>query len=530
MLTKKIKLKLWLLPIIAVISVSATAFITSYFFDYYHNASLFSPWHNFFRGNANTFRYSITAAATSLAATLGIMVAVVLLIVQLTANRYTPKVVDLFITHRSNLFLISLFIISIVYSLWVAHSINEDYIPRISAFVAMGFMTLCYSLIIPYFLHLFDMLKPTTIINQIRKEAIDAISRLKKDPSYNLKAKHIINTRLEQITDIALSAVERTDSEIAHHSVWALQSIVDIYIINKEHLHKEWYRVDKTEMLGASQTIIDEVVKTEAWLEFRAMRQMLMIFMVAAHKMPDVSSAVAQSYRAIGTTAMENKEEEVIDLVIRFFNSLLRVTINSKDIRANNDALYQYRLFAERIIEIYPVFSKTIAYYLSHYALLFVEYGIRQNFESAIYDLRKLNERADKKKIENLNEFLNDFLEFQYKIDYHKYPHLIKNLWKSYAILGSFFLLRDEVELAKKVYAQMKRIPLEVLLQIKIEILSITESHFWEITDRVMSYNYIPIKQREKLKEFFDWFLADLGILCEDEETKHILQNNEILE
>jgi len=510
---KKLRLKTWFLPIIGILGITAVLFITSYFFDYYHNGSVFSSWHNFFRGNANTFRYSITAAATSLAATLGIMVAVVLLIVQLTANRYTPKVVDLFITHRSNLFLISLFIISIVYSIWVSHSINEDYLPRYSALTSMGLMTICYCLIIPYFLHLFNMLKPITIINQIRKEAIDAIIRLKKDPSYNLRAKHIINIRLEQITDIALSAVHRTDSEIAHHSVWALQSIVDIYIVNKEHLHKEWYKVDKTEMLGTSQTVIDEVVKIEAWLEFRAMRQMLMIFMVAENKMPDVSSAVAQAYRAIGTAAVESKDEEVIDLVIKFINSLLRFTINSRDIRANNDTLYQYRLFAERIIEAYPDFSKTIAYYLSHYALLFVEHGIRQNFESAVYDLRKLNERADKKKVKNLQEFLNDFLEFQYKVDYHRYPDLAKSLWKSYAILGSFFLLRDEVVMARKVYSQMKRIPVDVLLQIKIEILSVTESHFWEITDRVMSYNYIPDKQREKLKEFFDWFLVDMGVL-----------------
>lgn len=512
---KKMKFKTWILSITAILGITAAIFFITYFFDYYHNGSTLSSWHNFFRGNANTFRYSITAAATALAATLGIMVAVVLLIVQLTANRYTPKVVDLFITHRSNLFLISLFIISIVYSIWVSHTINEDYIPRYSGLMAMGLMTICYSLIIPYFLHLFNMLKPITIINQIRKEAIDAIIYLKKDPSYNFKAKHIINVRLEQITDIALSAVHRTDSEIAHHSVWALQSIVDIYIINKEHLHKEWYKVDKTQMLGASQTVIDEVVKIEAWLEFRAMRQMLMIFMVAEHKMPDVSSAVAQAYRAIGTAAVESKDEEVIDLVIKFFNSLLRYTINSKDLRANNDTLYQYRLFGERIIETYPGFSKTIAYYLSHYALLFVEHGIRQNFESAIYDLRKLNERADKKKVENLEEFLNDFLEFQYKIDYNKYPGLVKCLWKSYAILGSFFLLREEVDMAKKVYSQMKRIPIDVLLQIKIEILSVTESHFWEITDRVMSYNYIQVKQREKLKEFFDWFLIDLGVLQE---------------
>lgn len=526
------------MPIVVTIFAAAALFFITYFFDYYYHGAPFSAWHNFFRGNANTFRYSITAAATALAATLGIMIAIVLLIVQLTANRYTPKAVDLFITHKANLFLISVFIISIIYSIWVSHTINEDYIPRYGGLVVMTLMTLCYTLIIPYFLYLFNMLKPTNIINQIREEAVDAIYKLKKNPSYDLRAKHIINTRLEQITDIALSAVQRMDSEITHHCVWALQSMVDTYLRTKKHLHKGWYKVDQTHIFGASQTVIDEVVKIEAWVEFRAMRQMMQVFTTTSGGMLDISSAVAQAYRSIGTTAAECGDKEVIDLVIRFFNTLLKHTVITNCVRANNDTLYQYRLFAERIIETYSDFAKTIAYYLSHYAILFVGHGGRQNFESAVYDLRKLNERANKKKIENAPEFLLDFLELQYKLDYYKHPGLVKSLWKSYAILASFFLLRENTELARKIYDHMKRIPLETVLEMKMEILSANESHFWEITDRVISYNYTPPKQREKLEEFFDWFLVDLGIIGKDaiagmralEEEKEKTKKEQLLE
>ncbi|MFH1453587.1 MAG: DUF2254 family protein [Armatimonadota bacterium] len=507
------RFKLWFIPITVTVSTAAVIFAVSYYLDYCANAPLFSPWENFFRGNANTFRYSLTAAATSLAATLGIMVAIVLLIVQLTANRYTPKVVDLFITHKGNLILISLFVVSVIVTLWISHSINDDYIPRYGGLFAMILMTICFSLIVPYFLYLFNMLKPINIINQIRREAIDTIHRLEKDPSYHLKAKHIINTELEKIADIALSAVQKMDAEIAHHCVWALQSIVDIYIVNKEHFHKDWYKVDKTHIIGASQTVIDEVVKIEAWVEYRAMRQLLQIFAMSSKKLAEVSSAVAQACRTIGTTAAESKQAYLVDLVMKFFNSLLKYTITTNDVRSNNDTLYQYRLFAERIIEINGDISKSIAFYLSHYAIIFAQHGGRQNFESAVYDLRKLNERAHKKKVENMDQFLREFLELQYRLDYRKKPRMVISLWKSYAILASFFLLRDEIEPARQIYAQMKRIPLDVLLQIKIEIFSVNESHFWEITDRVISYNYVPPKQREKLREFFNWFLEEMGLL-----------------
>lgn len=501
----------WIVITISVVIIAGLIFFITYSWDYSTNKPVYEYFYNLFAGDPVTFLYSLTAAAQCLAATLGIMIALVLVIVQLTANRYTPKVVDIFITHWANIFIISIFIISIIYTLWIAHSITASFVPRYSSLIAMSLVTICYSLILPYFLYLFNILKPINIINQIRDEAIMAVRRVHKDPSYDQKAKTIIINRMEQIADISLSSVQVMDSEITHHSIWALQSIINHYLMDKEAFHKSWYQVDEKHLLGLPRHIIEEMVKRESWVEFRVFRQFRVIFATAIGKMFDVNSAIAQAFRAFGIRSIEKNDIAVLELVIKYFNSLIRSSISMNDGRSAIDTLYQYRLLAERIIETHPDIAKKVVKYLNYYALIFVESGIRHTFETVAYDLRKINERAFKKQVAERGEYLEDFLRLQYKLDYNKNSKALRGLWRTYCTLASFFLIMKDEEAARTIYNELKRVPLEVLLELKMEILSVTEAHYWEINDRIINYDYIPPEQKERLNTFFDWFIKDIG-------------------
>lgn len=511
----KDKLNFWVIPVFFIVIIIVFLFMLTYSIDYtYEKEYLHNPfWYNLFRGDPNTFRYSLTASATSLAATLGIMMAIVLLTVQLTANRYTPKVIDLFIKHRMNLFLMAAFIVSIAYSLWVSHSICDDFVPRFGGILAISLMTGCFSIIIPYFIYLFNLLSPMNIIDQIKGEALDAVLKVKKDIKFEQEAKFIVSSRLEQITDIALSAVQRQDSEIAHRCTWALQNIIENYICQKKNIGEVWFKTDESLLLGSPRHIIEDIVKKKVWVEFKTLRHMHQIFIAASGKMRDVTSALVQAYRHIGFIATEIKDKDILDFIIKFFNTTLRTTVIQNDSRATNDTLYHYRILAERILTDYNDLSRKISYYLTVYAMLFIDYGIRQSFESVVYDLRKLNEKAYKKQAANIAELLEDFLRFQYRIDHKKHPRLLHGLWKSYAILGSFYLEKGQDSLAQKVFEEMKRIPIEIILELKISIERVTEPHFWEITDRIINYNFVPPNQRKYLEQFFEWFLLDLKVI-----------------
>ena len=500
----------WVLPSFSLILIMVLLFLLTYSIDYSRELPDHNLITNFFRGDTDTYRYSLTAAAGSLAATLGIMIAIVILIVQLTANRYTPRVVDLFITHRANLFIMPLFIITITYSLWVSYGINNEFLPRLSGSIAMCLMTVCYAIIVPYFIYLFRLLKPINIINQLSDETISLFSKVIKKEDYKDNDKIAINILIEQINDITSSAVQRMDSEIAHKSISAMQGIMEYYFKNKNHFSSKWYQVDDSYLVGSPRHIIQEMVKNRTWVEFKVFKQFSQIFVISLKGMRDINSSIFQTLRALGFETVDNKDSAVLDLIIKFFNTILRISLESKDMSATNDVLYHYRLLAEKSLEGYCEYSKKISNYFIVYGLIFLEHGLRQNFESVVYDLRKLNEKAVKKNVANSEELLEDFLRFQYMLDYKKHHKTMKCLWKAYAILGSFYMFRGNKEFALKVFEEMKRIPIETIIEIKVEIYKVYESHYWEITDRIINYNFVPENQKNYLSSFFDLFFKDI--------------------
>ncbi|MBI2265049.1 MAG: DUF2254 domain-containing protein [Armatimonadetes bacterium] len=505
------KVPLWIVLVVALLVPLFSGLTVFYFADLKRQHSMDLFWSHLLLGDPVTLRYTLTAAAQCLAATLGILVAVVLFTVQLTANRYTPKVIDVFVTRKGNILMLALFCFSILFSLWVAHTIHDAFVPQVGAVAAMALTTACYCLLIPYTLYLFDELEPDHIIDQIQKEAQIAIQKVHRNHSFDQKAKHIVSERIEQIAHIVLVSVQTVDSETALHGIQALTRTLSGYLRDKVAFHKSWYHVDERHIPGSPQSVVTEIVRREAWVEFRAFRKFRLIFAMGTGKMGEVPSAVAQSFRSLGIVATEQNDRAVLELLIKYMNSILRTAIVLANGQAINDTLYQYRLLSERLLETHPDVTKEMVNYLNYYAMILLETGIRRTFETVAYDLRKLNERAFKKKFPYREELLENYLALQHKVDYHQHTKSARELWKSYLILASFYLVMDDTESARMIYRAMEGIPLEVLLELKTEIMAITDPQFWEITDRIINYYFAPQEQKEKLEIFFDWFLSDLA-------------------
>ena len=109
--------------------------------------------HAFAVGAIGSVQFTVNTTAAALAATLGILMALVLLTVQLTAQRFSFNIVDIVLPSPVNLGIIMLFVISIAYSLWISVVISDDYIPELGTYLALGLATLCFALLIPYTLY-----------------------------------------------------------------------------------------------------------------------------------------------------------------------------------------------------------------------------------------------------------------------------------------------------------------------------------------------------------------------------------------
>jgi hypothetical protein len=194
--------------------------------------------HAFAIGAIGSVEFTVNTTAAALAATLGILMALVLLTVQLTAQRFTFNIVDIVLPSPINMGIILLYVVSIVSSLWISVVISDDYIPVVGTFVALGLATLCFALLIPYMLFLFKVLHPSNLLTTFRKEVIEAARAASN--SGDISANHArAAERIENIGDVGRSAVNLADADTARRQSGHCTGTLHDYLEIKRSLPTE---------------------------------------------------------------------------------------------------------------------------------------------------------------------------------------------------------------------------------------------------------------------------------------------------
>lgn len=117
----------------------------------------------------------VVTLAEVLSGMLGFTLSVVAIVVQLSADRFTPKVTELFLREKTNFYLFSFLILANVVSLWssVALGFYED--PQLLIGLNLLLGTASFLVLIPYFSFVFHFLQPTSIIRRIEQQVQQAI-------------------------------------------------------------------------------------------------------------------------------------------------------------------------------------------------------------------------------------------------------------------------------------------------------------------------------------------------------------------
>src|SRR6187549_2425649 len=85
----------------------------------------------------SSVQFVLNTNAAALTSAMSVLIALVLLTVQLTAQRYSFSVLSIFVQDRVNAALIGLFIVTIVYNLWLGLILRDEYIPGLEVILAM---------------------------------------------------------------------------------------------------------------------------------------------------------------------------------------------------------------------------------------------------------------------------------------------------------------------------------------------------------------------------------------------------------
>lgn len=450
-----------------------------------------------------------------IAGVLGITITVVAIIVELAANRYTPRVTDLFVKSPTNLCVLGFFVTTGLLCIWVSLTgAHEGFTPRVGIAVSIFTSTACMLLLLPYFAFVFSFLDPHNVVAHMGRSTLKAIQRGDASDAVRVaRAKHLAVQGIEQLADVALNAIEHKDKGICMHAVDTLGEIAYDYLSVKHEMSPTWFHLDRSlrenpDFVSMQEDVLSDIEDGQFWFEMKVLRQYQMLYGETLNRMRDINYLIAINTRQLAELSLETGHDRSGDVAVKFFNTFLRATINGRDIRTAYNVLNQYRILAETCLRTghFDV-AVEIAGLFKYYGQLGFTMGLPFVLETAAYDLCTLNELAFDLDVPVRDKLLTIFLDVDKEAEEnHEFEASLRGVRKAQVKLATYYLTHDAEDLSRAIFDDLRGEKPGRLKSIRDELEGITSRDFWEISDRGVNFDYLEPVRRESLATFFGWF------------------------
>lgn len=500
----------WLVPFVLVAGLSLLLYVGLRWVDFLASPGVTSFFDVLLLSQAEEVESAIGSLSEVMVAILGLVITVVAIVVQLAAQRYTPKLVELFIVDRINIAYFVLMVVATMYSLLLNYSIQSDFLPFWGAFTLLAMAVAVMGLLIPYFQHVFHFLTPDNIIRIIRRNARSAMRKVQTRKLRKGEVRRVQNdvaNAMAQISDISLSAVSQMDRNVALMSVRSLKDVTVDHLLVKRRMPRRWFIPLKEHFPAISTDFIHELYVGRNWVEMKGFLDMELIFKMAIRDMPDAVSAIANSTKIIGLYAIKLKDNQVLQDVIQFFNTFLRHAVNARNPKAIYNLFYQYRLLAEEVLVVDRRLAERIAFYFKYYGQTAQSYNIPLILVTASFDLAQLLKRAYELQVPNIHTLVDTFLEVDDNPATQANEFDLRSVRKAQLNFASYLLSMGDDELVLRIVEDMKVEPQSRMEAIRNEMMAVQDRKFWEVTDRGVDFFYMDEDQKHYLNEFFTRYL-----------------------
>lgn len=446
-------------------------------------------------------------------AVLGIAITVVSIVLQLSATRYTPRVTELFFRDRTNLIVMGFFVVTSVHCIWATVATHQRFFPRAIVFSTLAMMTVAVLALIPYFVYVFEFLNPRRVVAHLQEQSLrqalgkGAIRRI----SQTVRQTKVVEG-VEQLADVAVNAIQQKDRLLASGSVDALRDLIVRYMPQKSTLEKEWFAIgkmlqDNADFMVMSSESVQHLSRSHNWLEWKVLRQYQVVFSESVNRMLDVSERIAINTRTIGENALRCQDPKMLSMVLKYFNTYLRITINRKDVRTGYNVFDQYRQLAESLLYAgWKTQVLEVAEHFKYYGQIAHNSGLSFLTETAAYDLGTLCEVAHAATFTEERSLLNTLLEVDKAAETEAEERSLRGVRKAQIKLATYYLVQNAIPLARTIWKDMEHERHERLIGIRDELLAIKDREFWEVIDRGHNFEYLEPARRAKLATFFSWF------------------------
>jgi hypothetical protein len=509
----------WVTPIVVLTSISLLSFLGLYWIDVMWTGTQYAETpahtafhHRFLNFDPHAISDSLSQLAAMIAAVFGIVITVVSIIVQLSADRYTG-VARMFLRDRVNMTVFGFYLVVCVTGIWTSFSLQSHFVPRVAIVGILIATTFGLVLMAPFFGYVFWFLAPINIISRIRSDAVrtaangaDAQSKEK----VNIAQAATLNA-MEELTDITSNSISGKDKIIASGAVDALKDFAIAYLDFKQKARPAWFEIGSAlkqnpDFVAMDPESVEDLQTRKTWVEWKVMRQFLGIYNEALGAMRDINYLIAIDTRYLGEAASERKDEELMHLVYRFMNSYLRATLNAKDVRTAYNVMNQYRLLVEALIkDDNGKLALEGVKHMSYYGHVSFDMKLVFVTETVAYDISTICQQAHEMESDQEDAMLAQFLNLDRPLRTQSQESALLGVRKAQVKLAAYYLAKGVEDKARRIADDMRSEPAPRLSQIRESLERVTTKDFWEIIDRGRNFEYMPPEQREKLAVFFGW-------------------------
>ena len=464
--------------------------------------------------DATAATFTLGLVGTSEGVAIAIVVVVVVLGVQVSADRYSPRIIEVFLSDRLNVGVVALFLGSIVLTVLISLEVKGEYVPLVGVYMAVVLAVIDFTLLLPYMRHLFQFMRGDAIIASVHHTARRLV--VSAAASGSTRNRDELSNAVDQISDIALGSITRGDVEIGLVAIEALrQLIVDPYLPNKARLPGHWFRVGRADMSGSSDETIADVDRAHVWLEHKILSHFVVLIGETPVYRKEIIHAIARATRETGLAAVRHQDAELIDLVVRFFNTYLRAAINQRASTFAYILINEYRRLAAEVLEGHPDLAVTIAGHLMAYGRSADLAGMPFVLGTAAQDVAELVRVAATRQT-NLPLRLTEAL-LRALADLRETPTspALRGLLVNGVKLALWSLEEDRKEITEALLRALRQAPPALLADCLERMAGLRTRRFWEVSDRVDAYEYVPPALWARLPELAELVGSGRGVRVE---------------
>ena len=338
--------------------------------------------------NQNLDSTTLPVAGRTLNQFMAVVLTCIALIVPLTANLYTPRLVTLYVRHPLIVIMLSMLLLSHIICL----SLNFIPVHHVLNHMLVRILTLIYLVVmlgaLPFLYGISNFLRPSYFVPMLTKKGVHSLNALTRGKNISVKGQELFET-IDVVTNIALTGMHRGDRQLV---LLALQSmhVLLTEIIGSSCTDEQTWRNSKSFFVpGLAMEGQDYLTRERVWPEAYVLAQMLKVMEMATKNQHELLAELAGHLVETAHLASLIKRNEVAELHVMAFNTLMRDAVEEKDLRRFQNLCYYYRLLIEAFHES-PDRMHEAARHLLHYGKMAARQGLYFGMETVVFDLGEL--------------------------------------------------------------------------------------------------------------------------------------------